>query len=107
MAHLPAPGRPVPVSTYRVQLRPPADDHPGFGFDDAASVVPYLADLGVTHLYCSPWLQAVHARGPVSLIGRVAEVAIDAVQPHSLSGRLSLPGIRNPAPAVHQARMAH
>ncbi|HEX6103612.1 MAG TPA: tRNA (N6-isopentenyl adenosine(37)-C2)-methylthiotransferase MiaB [Alphaproteobacteria bacterium] len=55
----------------------------------------------------SPWLQAVHARGPVSLIGRVAEVAIDAVQPHSLSGRLSLPGIRNPAPAVHQARMAH
>jgi hypothetical protein len=57
-AHLPAEGRPVPVSTYRVQLRPPAADHPGFGFADAASVVPYLADLGVTHLYCSPWLQA-------------------------------------------------
>ena len=57
-AHLPAPGRPVPVSTYRVQLRPPAGTHPGFGFDDAAAVVPYLADLGVTHLYCSPWLQA-------------------------------------------------
>jgi hypothetical protein len=56
--HLPAPGRPVPVSTYRVQLRPPAQDHPGFGFDDAAAVVPYLADLGVTHLYCSPYLQA-------------------------------------------------
>ena len=35
MAHLPAAGKPVPVSTYRVQLRPPADDHPGFGFDDA------------------------------------------------------------------------
>ena len=49
---LPGPGRPVPVSTYRVQLRPE------FGFDDAAAVVPYLADLGVTHLYCSPWLQA-------------------------------------------------
>ena len=58
MGHLPAPGRPVPVSTYRVQLRPPAADHPGFGFDDAAAVVPYLADLGVTHLYCSPYLQA-------------------------------------------------
>ncbi len=58
MAHLPAAGRPVPVSTYRVQLRPPADDHPGFGFDDAAAVAPYLADLGVTHLYCSPYLQA-------------------------------------------------
>ncbi|MCW2615432.1 MAG: malto-oligosyltrehalose synthase [Frankiales bacterium] len=58
MPHLPAPGRPVPVSTYRVQLRPPAPDHPGFSFDDAAAVVPYLADLGVTHLYCSPYLQA-------------------------------------------------
>ncbi len=60
--HLPAPGRPIPVSTYRVQLRPPAGSgaghHPGFGFDDAAAVVPYLADLGVTHLYCSPYLQA-------------------------------------------------
>ena len=58
MAHLPSPGRPVPVSTYRVQLRPPADDHPGFGFDDAAGIAGYLADLGVTHLYCSPYLQA-------------------------------------------------
>ncbi len=48
----------MPVSTYRVQLRPPADDHPGFDFDDAARIVPYLADLGVTHLYCSPCLQA-------------------------------------------------
>ena len=58
MSHLPATGKPVPVSTYRVQLRPPADDHPGFGFADAAALVPYLADLGVTHLYCSPVLQA-------------------------------------------------
>jgi len=56
--HLPAEGRPVPVSTYRVQLRGPADGHPGFTFDDAALAVPYLADLGVTHLYCSPYLQA-------------------------------------------------
>ncbi len=53
-----APGRPVPTSTYRVQLRPPSEDHPGFGFDDAAEVTPYLAELGVTHLYCSPYLQA-------------------------------------------------
>jgi (1->4)-alpha-D-glucan 1-alpha-D-glucosylmutase len=61
-AHLPATGKPVPVSTYRVQLRPPSaesgTDHPGFGFADAAEVVPYLAELGVTHLYCSPYLQA-------------------------------------------------
>jgi (1->4)-alpha-D-glucan 1-alpha-D-glucosylmutase len=56
--HLPAPGKPVPVSTYRVQLRPASEDHPGFDFDDAARVVPYLATLGVTHLYCSPYFQA-------------------------------------------------
>jgi (1->4)-alpha-D-glucan 1-alpha-D-glucosylmutase len=42
----------VPSSTYRLQLRPE------FGFDDAAAIVPYLADLGVTHVYCSPYLQA-------------------------------------------------
>jgi (1->4)-alpha-D-glucan 1-alpha-D-glucosylmutase len=41
------------VSTYRLQLTPE------FGFDAAAAVVPYLARLGVTHLYCSPWLQTV------------------------------------------------
>ena len=39
-------------ATYRIQL------HGGFGFDDAAAVVPYLADLGISHLYCSPYLQA-------------------------------------------------
>ena len=52
MPHLPAPGKPVPVSTYRLQLTP------DFGFDDVAALAPYLADLGVSHVYCSPWLQA-------------------------------------------------
>jgi (1->4)-alpha-D-glucan 1-alpha-D-glucosylmutase len=33
--------------------------HAGFTFADAQAVVPYLADLGVTHLYLSPVLQAV------------------------------------------------
>jgi (1->4)-alpha-D-glucan 1-alpha-D-glucosylmutase len=41
-----------PTSTYRLQL------HPGFGFDDAARVVPYLAALGVSDLYLSPPLAA-------------------------------------------------
>ena len=41
--------------TYRVQLRPE------FGFDAAAGVVEYLAALGVSHLYCSPYLQAAPA----------------------------------------------
>jgi (1->4)-alpha-D-glucan 1-alpha-D-glucosylmutase len=39
-------------ATYRVQL------HPGFGFDRAAQVAAYLAELGVSHLYASPYLQA-------------------------------------------------
>ena len=43
--------RPI-AATYRLQLRPE------FTFDDAAAVAPYLADLGVTHLYLSPILQA-------------------------------------------------
>ena len=51
--HLPAPGRPAPTSTYRLQL------HRGFTFDDAAATVGYLAELGVSHLYLSPCLQAV------------------------------------------------
>ena len=42
----------IPRATYRVQLTAE------FGFDEAAAVVDYLAELGVTHLYCSPYLQA-------------------------------------------------
>ena len=50
--HLPAPGRPVPRSTHRLQLQPE------FTFEQAAQVVDYLRDLGVTHVYCSPVLQS-------------------------------------------------
>src|SRR5215218_703586 len=39
-------------STYRLQLSA------GFGFAAARAVVPYLADLGVSHLYTSPLLRA-------------------------------------------------
>ncbi len=49
--HRPDPGRVVPGATYRLQV------HGGFGFDAAAELVPYLADLGVTHVYLSPVLQ--------------------------------------------------
>ncbi|AHE98727.1 malto-oligosyltrehalose synthase [Thioalkalivibrio paradoxus] len=41
------------IATYRLQL------HPGFTLDDAAGIVPYLARLGVSHVYLSPFLQAV------------------------------------------------
>ena len=41
-----------PESTYRLQF------HAGFTFRDAAAVVPYLHDLGVTDCYASPYLKA-------------------------------------------------
>ena len=41
------------TSTYRLQM------HAEFTFADAAEQVPYLADLGVSHLYLSPILTAV------------------------------------------------
>ena len=44
---------PSPRSTYRVQLRP------DFGFAAAAEIAGYLAELGISHLYTSPSLQAV------------------------------------------------
>jgi (1->4)-alpha-D-glucan 1-alpha-D-glucosylmutase len=42
----------VPGSTYRLQL------HKGFTFDDASAIAGYLKELGVTHVYSSPYLQA-------------------------------------------------
>ena len=42
----------IPLATYRLQLTK------NFGFDDAATLVPYLKQLGVTHLYASPFLKA-------------------------------------------------
>jgi len=44
--------RPLPCATYRIQL------HAGFTLDDASAIVPYLAELGVSHLYTSPILQS-------------------------------------------------
>ncbi len=59
-------------ATYRVQL------HAGFTFHDAAALVPYLARLGVSHVYCSPILQAA----PGSTHG------YDVVDPSRLSDEL-------------------
>lgn len=42
----------IPISTYRLQL------NAAFTFDDAAALVPYLHDLGISHVYCSPYMQA-------------------------------------------------
>lgn len=48
----PVPAYPAPASTYRVQLTP------DFGFAQVAELAPYLRDLGVSHVYLSPLLQA-------------------------------------------------
>ena len=42
----------IPVATYRLQL------HADFGFDAAAGIASYLHELGVSHVYSSPYLQA-------------------------------------------------
>jgi (1->4)-alpha-D-glucan 1-alpha-D-glucosylmutase len=44
--------RRFPESTYRLQF------HAGFTFRDALRIVPYLHELGITHCYASPFLQA-------------------------------------------------
>jgi len=42
----------IPQATYRVQL------NAGFTFRDATAIVPYLAALGISHVYCSPYFRA-------------------------------------------------
>ena len=46
--HRGSPATRIPRATYRLQF------HKGFGFDDAIGILPYLARLGVSHIYCSP-----------------------------------------------------
>ena len=43
----------LPRATYRLQF------NPRFGFRDALAAVPYLHDLGISHLYASPLLRPV------------------------------------------------
>ncbi|HEU4885792.1 MAG TPA: malto-oligosyltrehalose synthase [Longimicrobium sp.] len=47
-----APRRRIPSATYRIQF------NAGFTFHDATELVPYLAELGISDLYASPYLQA-------------------------------------------------
>ncbi len=42
----------VPRATYRLQFSPE------FGFADAARIAPYLEQLGISHVYASPYLRA-------------------------------------------------
>ena len=45
-------GAKIPRATYRLQL------NRDFTFDAAAALLPYLQALGVSHVYCSPYLRA-------------------------------------------------
>jgi (1->4)-alpha-D-glucan 1-alpha-D-glucosylmutase len=42
----------APLATYRLQL------HHDFTFAHATAILPYLARLGISHVYCSPFLRA-------------------------------------------------
>ena len=80
----------MPRATYRVQL------NAGFTLDDAAATVPYLAELGISHLYVSPVLQAAagsthgydvvdHSRVSAELGGAAAfERLTDALRAHDM-----------------------
>lgn len=42
----------IPLATYRIQL------HRDFTFENASAIAEYLHNLGISHVYCSPYLQA-------------------------------------------------
>ena len=60
------------LATYRLQM------HSGFDFDAAAAIADYLHELGVSHVYSSPYLQAA----PGSQHG------YDVVDPHRVNAEL-------------------
>ena len=79
-----------PRATYRVQLREE------FDFDDAAAIVPYLEELGISHLDCSPYMEAV-AHSPHGY---------DVVDPGRVSAELGGDaGLRRLDAALRNARM--
>ena len=80
----------TPLATYRLQL------HAGFGFDQAAAIVPYLQALGISHLYASPFLQA-----------RAGSThGYDVVDPNTFNPELGgEPAFRRLAEALAQADM--
>lgn len=89
--------RPI-TSTYRLQLRGPRADEAGraFTFADAVEQVPYLAELGVSHLYLSPILSAV----PESNHG------YDVIDPTTVNPEIGgMAGLQDLAEAAHDAGM--
>ena len=87
--------RPI-TSTYRLQLRGPHADPHGreFGFAQAAELVPYLSNLGVSHLYLSP----IFAAAPES------NHNYDVIDPTVVNPELGgIDGLRRLARVAHDA----
>src|SRR3954447_10157415 len=75
-------------ATYRLQLGP------GMSFDDARTLIPYVRDLGVSHLYLSPSFQAREG----------STHGYDVIDPRRVSDALSgEAGFRALAAAAHDA----
>src|ERR1700709_1201340 len=79
------------LSTYRLQMR-----GDGFTFADAEDLLPYLDDLGISHLYLSPILTA--AEGSTH--------GYDVTDPTTVSAELGGPdGLARLSEAVHARGM--
>lgn len=82
----------IPLATYRLQF------NRTFTFQDATQVIPYLNDLGITDLYCSPYFRAV----PGSLHG------YDVVDPTTLNPEIGREeDYRVMIDALHGREMGH
>lgn len=66
---------PIPLATYRLQFQP------DFGFRQAARIVPYLAALGISHIYASP----------ISRARKGSPHGYDGVDPNALNPELGSP----------------
>lgn len=62
----------IPIATYRIQF------HAGFTFDSANEILPYLKELGISHVYASPIFKAKKG----SMHG------YDVVDPHEIDPEL-------------------
>lgn len=80
----------IPVATYRLQF------HAGFGFADAAGMIDYLADLGISHIYASPIFEARQG----------SRHGYDVINPSALNPELGgMPGFQELTRRLHARKM--
>lgn len=88
------------IATYRLQLRGPHADPEGvgraFSFDDARAQLPYLKQLGISHLYLSPIFTAP----------KESNHGYDVVDPTQVNPELGgIEGLRRLSRAAHEVGM--